>query len=84
MPAVHTALRPLPWALENAMTEVMGLKPSEVAVVGDTLLTDVLPGNWLSAHTILVDPISEDEDQMTEWLSRKTGDTIAKVITRRR
>lgn len=84
VPAIHSALKPLTWNVENAITEVLGLSPQEVAVIGDTLMTDILPGNWLKAHTILVGPIAEQEDAMIHWLTRHTGDAIAKVITKKK
>ncbi len=38
-----------------------GLEPSEVAVVGDQLFTDILGGNRTGMYTILVTPISRHE-----------------------
>lgn len=35
-----------------------GLKPNEVAMVGDQLYTDILGGNLFGAYTILVKPIN--------------------------
>jgi len=84
VPAMHSALKPFTWSLSKAIAEMLVLKPAEVAVIGDTLLTDILPGNWLSAHTILVDPIAEHQDPMFDWLTRRTGKALAKVITRKR
>lgn len=84
VPAVHSALKPFPWAMENAMVEVLELKPQEVAVIGDTIITDVLPGNMLKSHTILVEPISEKDDPLLHWLTRRTGEALMKVITPRR
>lgn len=83
IPAMHSALKPLPWAMENAMRDIMTLEPQEVAVIGDTMLTDIFPGNLLTSHTILVEPIAEHEDPMLQWLTRKTGDALAKVITKK-
>ncbi|MFC1517112.1 YqeG family HAD IIIA-type phosphatase [Candidatus Margulisiibacteriota bacterium] len=82
VPAVHSALKPFPWAMENAIQELLGLSPQEVAVIGDTIISDVIPGNLLKAHTILVDPIAEQEDHVFHWLTRRTGDALARVITR--
>ena len=36
------------------------VKMSEIAIIGDQLITDIFMGNRLNMYTILVDPISED------------------------
>jgi HAD superfamily phosphatase (TIGR01668 family) len=41
--------------------EIMGLSPDETAVVGDQLFTDMLGGNRMGMHTVLVKPISKVE-----------------------
>jgi uncharacterized protein len=38
-----------------------GLPPTQVAVVGDQLFTDILGGNRAGMHTILVLPLSKTE-----------------------
>ncbi len=60
IPAIWYAVKPRRGAFRRAMEE-MELKPQEVAVVGDQIFTDVLGGNRLGLHTILVTPISEKE-----------------------
>ncbi len=37
-----------------------GLRPNEVAMVGDQLYTDILGGNIFGAYTILVKPINQE------------------------
>jgi len=39
----------------------MALKPSQVAVVGDQVFTDILGGNRLGLYTILVCPLNKKE-----------------------
>ncbi len=60
IPAIWYAIKPRRGAFRKAIT-TMDLAPHEVAVVGDQVFTDVLGGNRLGLHTILVTPISEKE-----------------------
>ncbi len=60
IPAIWYAIKPSRRAFRRAIEE-MGLSPEETAVVGDQVFTDVLGGNRLGMHTILVTPISEKE-----------------------
>jgi HAD superfamily phosphatase (TIGR01668 family) len=49
----------------------MGSNPSETAVVGDQLLTDIWGGNRTGLLTILVEPLSEVEFWGTRVISRR-------------
>ena len=60
VPAVWKAVKPRRGAFRKAL-EIMKLKPSEVVVIGDQVFTDVLGGNRLGLHTILVTPIDKRE-----------------------
>jgi len=60
IPAIFYAIKPRKRAFQQALDK-MGLAPKEVAVIGDQIFTDVLGGNRLGLHTILVTPISEKE-----------------------
>ena len=60
IPAIWYAIKPRRGAFRKALQN-MELSPKEVAVVGDQIFTDVLGGNRLGLHTILVTPISEKE-----------------------
>lgn len=55
-----------------------GFKSSEVAAIGDQLLTDVQGGNKMKITTILVEPISKIDERET-YLNRK----IEKLIFER-
>jgi len=59
-----------PWWGFRQGVRRLGLKPSEVAVVGDQLFTDVLGGNWAGCYTILVRPLSEQELGYTRLVRR--------------
>ena len=44
---------------------VYGVKPSEIAAVGDQLLTDIFGANRLGITSILVNPISTSDFKVT-------------------
>jgi len=80
IPAIWYAVKPRRKAFRRAL-EKMDLKPEEAAVVGDQIFTDVLGGNRLGLHTILVNPISEKEFIWTK-ISRFLERAIAKRSTK--
>ena len=53
------------------------LKKSEVASIGDQLLTDINGGNKMGITTILVNPVSEIDETET-WLNRQIEKAIFK------
>lgn len=57
IPFVSKAVKPSRRAFRSALAR-MGLEPSQVAVAGDQLFTDVLGGNRLGLFTILVTPVT--------------------------
>ena len=59
VPGLALAGKPWPWGFRRAARR-MKLAPSEVAVVGDQLFTDVLGGKLAGSFTILVTPISSN------------------------
>jgi len=60
IPLVSSAWKPRRRAFRQAM-ERLGVSARETAVIGDQIFTDVLGGNRVGAHTILVVPISRKE-----------------------
>src|SRR5699024_6696925 len=54
----------------NRGAKKMNLKKSEVAVVGDQLLTDIFGGNRAGYKTILVAPIVESDAKITQFNRR--------------
>lgn len=78
LPVVTWALKPRRRAIRRALL-VMGTTPDATALVGDQLLTDILGGNRLGLHTILVRPQSHREFVLTrlvrslERLLQRTG-----------
>jgi HAD superfamily phosphatase (TIGR01668 family) len=64
LPAVTGACKPLRRALRRALG-LMGTPAEATALIGDQLFTDVLGGNRLGLHTILVHPQSAREFPLT-------------------
>lgn len=59
VPCAFRAAKPRRRGFREALA-IMGLRPEEVAIVGDQLFTDVLGGNRLGAYTILATPIAPE------------------------
>lgn len=81
IPFIFEARKPLIRAFKRAQ-KIMKLKPEEVVVIGDQLLTDVLGGNRSGLHTILVVPVAQTdgfftrinrrvERRLLSWMKRK-------------
>ena len=64
LPVVAGALKPRRRAIRRALV-VMGTTADATALVGDQLLTDILGGNRLGLHTILVRPQGQREFVLT-------------------
>jgi hypothetical protein len=69
VPIVAKALKPLPFGFIRA-ARVLGLRPRACAVIGDQMFTDVLGGNLVGAHTVLVRPVSASDLPHTLVLRR--------------
>lgn len=69
VPVVAGAVKPIPWAFRRAMA-IMGTPPSQTALIGDQLFTDILGGNLLGVQTILVEPLSVHEFPTTRLIRR--------------
>jgi uncharacterized protein len=61
--------------------EQLGLKPSEVAIIGDRPLTDIWVGKRLGAVTILVEPLIKEQENWFVKLLRKLERTFVEAIT---
>jgi len=80
IPAIWYAVKPRGRSYRKAL-EHMQLPADQVAVIGDQIFTDVLGGNLLGAHTILVKPISEKEfiwTKLMRMLERMVIGSISK------
>ncbi|MCM3716906.1 YqeG family HAD IIIA-type phosphatase [Fictibacillus phosphorivorans] len=66
IPFIYSARKPMTKAFKRALKD-MKLKNEEVVVIGDQLLTDVLGGNRLGLHTILVVPVASNDGFWTRF-----------------
>ena len=60
----------------------MRLQAEEVVVIGDQLLTDVLGGNRVGLHTILVVPVAQTDGLVTRF-NRKIERRIMKNMKKK-
>ena len=67
IPGISMAQKPRRGSFRKAL-ELMGLDRKEVTVIGDQIFTDVLGGNRLNLHTILVNPINRKEFFFTRFV----------------
>ena len=51
--------------------QLLEATPGEAAMIGDQLFTDIVAGNRLGMHTVLVNPLSPREFVGTKWVSRR-------------
>ncbi|MDN4525469.1 YqeG family HAD IIIA-type phosphatase [Fictibacillus fluitans] len=81
IPFIYSARKPMTRAFKRAIRD-MNLKRDEIVVIGDQLLTDVLGGNRLKLHTIMVVPVASTDGLWTRvnrkiermilsWMKRK-------------
>ncbi len=68
-PFIYKARKPMTRAFKRAIKD-MGLKREEVVVIGDQIMTDVLGGNRLGVHTILVVPVAKSDGLATKFNRR--------------
>lgn len=66
IPFVFYARKPLKRGFRKAV-KMLGLDKSEVVVIGDQLLTDILGGNRAGIDTILVVPIVQSDAAITRF-----------------
>jgi HAD superfamily phosphatase (TIGR01668 family) len=75
------SLKPLPKGLIR-IRKRCGFKKSEMVMIGDQMVTDILSGNLYGVKTILVDPLGVKDLKIT-GLNRKIEGIIVKNYERR-
>jgi HAD superfamily phosphatase (TIGR01668 family) len=78
IPFIFRARKPMGKAFKKALKS-MKLKSEEVVVIGDQLLTDVLGGNLIGLHTILVVPVTQSDGFFTKF-NRRIERSILKKL----
>lgn len=81
VPFIFNARKPMTIAFKKALRS-MNLKAEEVVVVGDQLLTDILGGNRIGLHTILVVPVAQTDGFVTRF-NRKIERSILKKLKKK-
>lgn len=77
IPYVSRAIKPRKSPFRKAL-EILGTQPSETAIVGDQLFTDILGGNRMKLYTIWTLPLSS-----TEFLSTRAVRQIERLVIKR-
>ena len=78
VPAISSALKPLPRGFSRALA-VLGTAKERTVVVGDQLFTDVLGAKFLGLHAILTEPIVAKD-----WLGTRVLRMLERVVLGRR
>lgn len=82
IPAVHRAVKPLSLPFRRAMN-MLGTTPSETALIGDQIFTDIFGGNLCGLYTILVVPLEGKEFWGTRLFSRPLEKIVLARLKRR-
>lgn len=69
LPFIHKAMKPINRAFHKALG-IMKLTAADSVVIGDQMLTDVFGGNRMGLHTILVSPISINDESFLTKINR--------------
>ncbi|QSZ26536.1 YqeG family HAD IIIA-type phosphatase [Aceticella autotrophica] len=65
VPGIAWAIKPRKSPFKKAL-KILNAKPSETAVIGDQIFTDIFGGHRAGLYTILVVPISKEEFGLTK------------------
>nr|WP_270179358.1 YqeG family HAD IIIA-type phosphatase [Alkalihalobacillus sp. CinArs1] len=66
IPFIYEAKKPMTKAFRKALKD-MKIAPDDAVVVGDQIFTDVLGGNRMGLHTILVVPVAKTDGVLTRF-----------------
>ena len=58
----------------------MDLEPAQVAIIGDRIFTDILAGNRLGLHTVLVKKIGIDGEPLIKNNMQAIEKAIVKIL----
>lgn len=73
---IYFGMKPLKRGFKKAK-QMLGLKNSEIAVIGDQIFTDVIGANRMKMYSILVEPI-EEKDILVTLIKRPIENYIKK------
>ncbi|MFB9220829.1 YqeG family HAD IIIA-type phosphatase [Kurthia sibirica] len=78
---IARAKKPLLSAFKQALQQ-MDLKPQEVMMIGDQMLTDMMGANRMKLHTILVKPVAKSDGVITK-VNRAIERRVYKYLTKK-
>jgi len=78
---IAMGLKPSPWGLLRACKKI-GTRPKKTAIIGDQVFTDIIGGNLLGMHTILVSPL-KNEDKFIYNIKRTLESGVYKKYNKR-
>jgi hypothetical protein len=81
LPLAEGVFKPSSAKLRRALV-ILGTLPSQTAMVGDQLFTDVLAGNRLGVPTVLTDPLTPRESIRTRALRLLERRILATLVRR--
>jgi len=81
LPFINSAKKPTSMPFRKAL-DMLGTKAEETIVIGDQLMTDVLGGNRMGLHTILVNPVARNEEGIATRLINRPLEKIALFLLR--
>ncbi|MCA9388822.1 YqeG family HAD IIIA-type phosphatase [Candidatus Berkelbacteria bacterium] len=65
--ATNFIIKPIPFSLNQAVG-ALGLKPNEVLMVGDLIITDIIAGKLAKTKTLLIKPVKAPERKLIRLL----------------
>lgn len=66
IPYIYRARKPLTIGFKRAL-ELLKMRPEEVLMLGDQMLTDMMGANRKKLHTILVKPVAQSDGLVTRF-----------------
>lgn len=82
IPFVHSARKPSHRAFRKAL-DLLGLKPSETLMIGDQVMTDVFGANRMGMRTMLVKPISVQDEGFFTRINRRLEKMVIARLKKR-
>ncbi|MBC7194052.1 MAG: YqeG family HAD IIIA-type phosphatase [Caldisericia bacterium] len=77
IPIIFNGLKPLPFSFLKIL-KILNLKKEKVILIGDQIFTDIVGGNLLKFHTILVEPKDKTRDFILTKIQRVFENLILK------
>lgn len=82
LPFIYAARKPARRAFRKAL-EMLKLSPEQAVVIGDQLLTDVFGANRMGLSSVLVTPISPQDESVFTKFNRKVERIIFEKLRKR-